>query len=180
MFLNVRDMELRPLRISREFAIGEIDFFDAVLRQTSPLKVEGQAELRQILEEIRLKGHFSVDLELDCDRCLKHYCWPVSTDFDLLYAPETAEGQPEEAELNDEDAVLAFYTGAGLELEDVLREQVLLALPMQRVCREDCQGLCPTCGANWNDSECDCPDQIVDHRWTALQDLKLKNKVEGN
>lgn len=175
MFLNARDMELRPISISREFAAGEIDFLDAVLRQISPLKVEAKAELKQVLEEIRLKGHFSVDLEMDCNRCLTPYRWPISVDFDLVYLPESADTQPEEAGLNDEEAELAFYQGSGLELEEVLREQVLLALPMQRVCREDCQGLCPTCGENWNDRECDCLPVIADPRWTALQDLKLKN-----
>lgn len=174
MYLHVRDMELRPLRISREYAVGEIDFFDAVLRQTSPLKVEGQAELKQVLEEIRVKGHFTVELELDCDRCLVPFKWPISTDFDLLYAPEDKAAPPEEANLNDEEAELGFYQGAGLELVDILREQVLLALPMQRICREDCAGLCPTCGENWNDRECDCQPVIADPRWTALQELKLK------
>lgn len=173
MYLNVRDMELRPLRISHQFAIGDIDFLDAVLRQTTPLQVEAQAELKQALEEIRLKGHFSVELELDCDRCLTPYRWPIAADFDLLYAPESADALPEEAGLKDDEADIAFYQGAGLELEDVLREQVLLALPMQRVCREDCAGLCPACGENWNDRECDCPPVIADPRWTALQDLKL-------
>ena len=175
MFLNVRDMELRPLRISREFAIGEIDFFEAVLWQTSPLKVEAVAELRQVLDEIRLHGHYTVDLELDCDRCLEAYTWPISSDFDLLYEPVNAEAQPEEAGLKDDEADIAYYQGAGLELEDVLRERVLLALPMQRVCRKDCPGLCPACGENWNLRDCECPQEKIDLRWTALQDLKLKN-----
>ncbi len=177
MYLNVRDMELRPLCISREFAIGEIDFLDAVLRQTSPLKVEAQAELRQILEEIRLTGHFNVELQLDCDRCLASYQWPISETFDLVYAPMPVDAAPEEASLDDVEAIVAFYEGAGLELEEVLREQVLLALPMQRICREDCAGLCPTCGENWNERECDCEQAIVDPRWTALQQLKLKKQV---
>ncbi len=173
MFLNVRDMELRPLRINREFQIGEIDFLDAVVRQITPLKVEAQAELKQVLDEIRIRGHYSVDLELDCDCCLAPFSWPIRAEFDLLYVPEGT--QPEEAGLNDEEAVLSFYQGAGLELEDVLREQVLLALPMRKMCREDCAGLCPTCGENWNDRECDCQPVIKDPRWTALKDLKLNN-----
>jgi uncharacterized protein len=176
MFLNVRDMELRPLRISRKFEIGEIDFLDTSFRQTTPLEVEATAELKPVLDEIRLKGHLSISMELECDRCLTSYPWPIEADFDLLYAPTGEQELPEDAGLKDEEAEMAFYQGAGLELEDVLREQVLLALPMQRVCREDCAGLCPTCGENWNDRECDCQPVIEDPRWSALQDLKLKNK----
>lgn len=174
MFLNVRDMELRPLRVSRELSVGEIDLANDDFRQTSPLKVEAQAELRQALEEIRIKGRLSVDLEMVCDRCLVTYPWPIAEEFDLLYAPEGAEALPPEAGLNAEEAELAFYKGAGLELEDVLREQVLLAVPVKRVCREDCLGLCPVCGGNRNEQNCNCEAEIVDPRWTGLKEIKLK------
>lgn len=174
MFLNVRDMELRPLRITRQFAIGEIDFFSDEFRQTSPLSVEATAELRPALEEIRVSGRFQVDLELDCDRCLTVFRWPIDKNFDLLYAPEDSVTQPEETGLKDDEAELGFYEGAGLELEEILREQVLLALPMQHVCREDCKGLCPSCGENWNERSCDCRTELADPRWSALEDLKLK------
>lgn len=175
MFMNVRDMELRPLRISKELAVGEIDFFEPKLRQTSPLKVEGQAELRQVLDEIRLKGHYTVEFEIDCDRCLEPYRFPIAADFDLVYMPVSTDAPAEEAGLNDEETELAFYEGSGLELNDVLREQVLLAVPMQKTCREDCEGLCPACGENWNLRDCACqPVDAVD-RWAALRELKLKN-----
>ena len=91
MFMNVRDMELRPLRISKELPVGEIDFFEPKLRQTSPLKVEGQAELRQVLDEIRLKGRYTVEFEIDCDRCLEPYRFPIAADFDLVYMPVSAD-----------------------------------------------------------------------------------------
>jgi len=175
MFINVRDMEVRPLRISTELAIGEIDFFEPKLRQSSPLKVEGQAELRQVLDEIRLKGSFTVDFEIECDRCLEPYRFPIAAAFDLVYQPVSTGALPEEAGLKDEETELAFYEGSGLELNDVLREQVLLAVPMQKACREDCEGLCPICGENWNLRDCECqPVDAVD-RWAALRELKLKN-----
>lgn len=175
MFLNVRDMELRPIRISREYAIGEIDFAGDDFRQTSPLRVEAQAEFRPALEEIRVRGSLKVDLELVCDRCLAAYGWPVALEFDLLYEPEGTEGQPEETGLKDEEATVAFYSGNGLELEDLLREQVLLALPVKRTCQADCQGLCPVCGENRNNRQCGCEAQLSDPRWSALKELKLKN-----
>lgn len=174
MFLNVRDMELRPLRIKREFAAGEIDFSTSEFSQASPLVVEVTIEFRPALEEIRVSGQFNVDLELNCDRCLAVFRWPIDKKIDLLYAPEEAVTQPEESGLKDEEVELGFYEGAGLELEEILREQVLLALPMRRVCREDCQGLCPACGENWNERPCGCRLQSADPRWSVLEDLKLK------
>lgn len=174
MFLNVRDMELRPLRISLELPVDAIDFLDPKLKQASPLKVEGQAELRQVLDEIRVKGHLKVDFDIECDRCLESYRFPVDTDFDLVYLPESPDMKPEEG-LGDEDVEIGFYAGEGLELNDLLREQVVLALPMQRTCREDCQGLCPSCGENWNLRDCTCePVEAKDH-WEALRGLKLKS-----
>ena len=62
----------------------------------------------------------------------------------------------EEVEIDEGEAELGFYQGGGMELEDILREQILLAMPMQRVCREDCKGICPTCGGNRNETPCDC------------------------
>jgi uncharacterized protein len=176
MFLNTRDMELRPLRFREEFPPGSIDYFDEKLRQKSVLQVEGKAELVQSLEEIRLTGRFQVDLEADCDRCLESLVVPVERTFELVYMPENPEAKGDEKGLSDEDAEVGFYSGAGLELVDVLREQVLLALPMQRLCREDCEGLCPVCGENWNVRKCDCEMAERDDRWTALRNLNILNK----
>ena len=72
------------------------------------------------------------------------------------------------------EAEIGYYQGEGLLLEDALREQVLLALPLKVICREDCKGLCPHCGANLNDGQCSCADDVDDPRWTALKDLRSK------
>lgn len=176
MFLNVRDMELRPLRFSEEYPVGKLDSLDGKIRQTSPLAVDGQAELNRTLDEIRLKGNLRVTLEADCDRCLDPVSYPINASFDLLYLPADDEGQPGETGLSDEDAEVAFYQGAGLELDEVVREQLLLALPMHWLCRTDCRGLCPACGENWNQRECDCPDLDLSDRWSALRALKLESR----
>src|SRR5947199_407510 len=62
----------------------------------------------------------------------------------------------------------------GLMLEDVLREQVLLSVPLKALCREDCKGLCPTCGKNRNTEPCSCPPALGDPRWSALRDIREK------
>jgi uncharacterized protein len=66
---------------------------------------------------------------------------------------------------------MGFYEGAGLELEELLREQVLLMLPMQRVCSSDCKGICPVCGRDRNEAGCDCREKTVDDRWGALRNI---------
>ncbi|HYU46996.1 MAG TPA: DUF177 domain-containing protein, partial [Terriglobales bacterium] len=64
--------------------------------------------------------------------------------------------------------------GESLLLEDALREQVLLALPLKMVCREDCKGLCPHCGKNLNESQCSCAERLDDPRWAALKEIRDK------
>jgi uncharacterized protein len=67
---------------------------------------------------------------------------------------------------------MGFYEGDGLELNDVLREFVLLALPMQKLCTENCKGICPVCGQNRNQSECSCQSNAGDDRWAALKEIR--------
>jgi len=172
MLIHVRELEVRAARFDVEIAPGIIDFLDSELRQTGPLKARGRAELvTGALGEIRVSGHLAVDMEAACDRCLEAARYPIDTDFTLYYRP-VSEGYGDEKEIDAGEAEMGFYEGESLELNDVLREQVLLALPMQRVCREDCKGICPQCGRNRNQNECHCQVASVDDRWAALKELK--------
>ena len=172
MFFRVRDLEIRAGRFDVEIPPGTIDFLDPKIRQGGPLKARGTVELSAVaLGEIRVKGHVAVRMAADCDRCLEPAQCPIDADFELFYRP-LEEGFGEEKTLDEEEAQMGFYDGDGLELNDVLREQVLLALPMQRVCSEDCKGICPICGQNRNQNECRCHSETVDDRWAALKQLK--------
>ncbi len=155
-----------------ELVPGTIDFLDEELHQAGPLKAGGKVELvTGALGEIRVTGHLSVRIESACDRCLENAKFPIDSEFTLYYRPVT-EGYGDEKEIDTGEAEMGFYEGEGLELNDVLREQILLALPMQRVCREDCKGICPSCGQNRNQKECQCQRPTADDRWAALHQLK--------
>ena len=160
--------DIPPLR---EVAEGVVEFFDPKLRQPGTLKAAGKVELAVgSLGEIRVSGHLSVIMEADCDRCLEPARFPIDSDFDLFYRP-VSEGYGEEVQLDEGEAEMGFYEGEGLELNDVLREFVLLTLPMQRVCSEQCKGICPKCGQNRNQMECACQATALDDRWAALKKL---------
>ena len=172
MFFLVRDLELRPKQFDVDIAPGKIDFLDPQIRQVLPLKAKGKVELVSgALLEIRLTGHVTTRIEADCDRCLEKAEFPVDSEFDLLYRPAAEDGAPE-TPLNAEEAQMGFYEGDGLQLEDVFREFVLLTLPMQRVCKEGCKGLCPVCGQSRNLSDCHCESRKTDDRWAALKSLQ--------
>jgi uncharacterized protein len=174
MFFHVRDLEVRARSFDVEPGPGEIEFLDPKLRQIGPLKAAGKVELViGALGEIRVKGHVSVQMEADCDRCLEPARFPVDADFELYYRP-VAEGYGEDVAIDESEAEMGFYDGDGIELNDVLREFVLLTLPMQRVCSEACKGICPECGQNRNQKECGCQAAAVDDRWAALKNISSK------
>lgn len=172
MFLSIREMEQRRLGFDETFPPGEVEFLDSKLRQVTPLQVAGSAELvSESLGDFRIKGRLSVEMEADCDRCLEPARLPIQADFDLYYEPMNRLERAEEVQIRTREADVGFYEGEGLELKEILRERVLLALPMQRICREDCKGICPVCGQNRNQQDCGCQPKPVDNRWAALEQL---------
>jgi uncharacterized protein len=178
MLLSIKEMEVRKIAFAETWQPGEIDFSDAGVRQASPLRAEGLAEiLPHSGEEVRVHGSVETTLETECDRCLGNAVFPVSAKYDLFYKPVDPDVPGEEIAIDEGEAEMGFYELPGLVLEDILREQLLLQLPMQRVCSETCKGMCPVCGANRNEVKCGCDavrGQNVDERWKALQNLKVQ------
>lgn len=180
MFLDIKELELHPLDFEEEFQPEAIDL-GSEPRQRGPVKASGHAEVveehhgkHQIIKDIRLKGHLSAGLELQCARCLEPVQQDVKRDFELLYRPLGTDAGRDELSVTDAEAEIGYYQGNGLLLEDVLREQVLLALPLKVTCREDCRGLCPQCGKNLNEEQCSCSIELEDPRWAALKDVRSR------
>jgi uncharacterized protein len=178
MFLDINKLELHPLDFAEEFQPDVIDLGDE-FHQRTPLKTSGHAEVveehhgkHKIVKDIRLRGSLATSLELSCARCLEPVAQDVKRDFELLYRPLGTDAGRDELSVTDAEAEIGYYQGEGLLLEDVLREQVLLALPLKVTCREDCKGLCPHCGANLNQDQCSCAVPLEDPRWSALKDIR--------
>ena len=180
MFLDIKELELHPLEFEEEFQPGVIEL-GGEARQITPLKTSGRAELveehhgkHQIVKDIRLRGHLSAGLELQCARCLDPVPQRVDREFELLYRPLGVDAGRDELSVTDAEAEIGYYQGEGILLEDVLREQVLLALPLKITCREDCKGLCPQCGKNLNLELCSCEVLPEDPRWAALKEIRSR------
>jgi uncharacterized protein len=171
MFFHLTELEHHPVRFDVSYPPGEIQFDDE-LTQTSELRAEGQAELlKNTLGEIRIRGHVAVQLQSACDRCLEPGALPVDSDFDLFYRPEPEFSGHPEIRISEGEEELSFYEGDGVQLEEALREFILLQVPMQHFCRPDCKGICPQCGQNRNEKECGCDNRVADDRWAALKNL---------
>lgn len=175
MLLSIKEMEVRKLSFAETWESKGFDFSDPSVTQTGPLKAAGTAELLPNTGgEVRVKGRIQGDLETDCDRCLGRAPFHLDAPFDLFYRPAGSEAvEEEEAAIDEGEAEMGFYEMPGLQLEDIVREQVLLQLPMQRVCSETCKGICPVCGVNRNETSCTCQPPSGDDRWMALKDLHI-------
>ncbi len=171
MFLDVKELAVRKVRIRKSYAPGSVDYHSGEFKQAGPLEVRASAEL--VEGQIRITGSLQTKLELVCARCLEPVVEEVSRDFDLFYRPMKTIAKEDEVRLREDDTEIAFFEGQGLFLADVLAEQVLLALPMKVICRGDCRGLCPHCGVNLNSEECRCESHAADPRLAPLARLKL-------
>ena len=184
MFFSLHELELRKIEFAETFAPGQIELIEDVV-QTSALTSEGHAELleehhggKQVVKDIRVIGEFATGVELRCARCLEPVQMELANKFDLLYRPlkVQVQGGSDEVEISEADTEIGFYQGEGLALEDVLKEQVLLAVPAKALCQEACKGICPQCGQNLNAASCSCEEKRTDPRWEALAGIKEKLK----
>ena len=128
-------------------------------------------EIHKDKDRFRLVGTVATELELPCSRCLEPYRLPVSAPFDLRYWPATEASTEPDREMDDEDLETSYYRNDEIDLNELLREQFYLALPMKPLCQEGCRGLCSQCGANLNTDTCDCAPAWTDPRLAALKGL---------
>jgi uncharacterized protein len=173
-FVDLKDLD-RKVSFEGSLDAGVIDFGGEGFRQIGPLTFNATAE--RAGEEIRIAGNLSGTVELTCSRCLEPARCDIQKTYDLFFRERDEElFDEDDVELSEEDTRTAFFTGTQLAMGDVLREQVVLALPMKALCRVDCQGLCPVCGTNRNQNTCNCSGEVFSPHMEEL--LKIKRKLE--
>ena len=158
-------------RFDRTFQPSEVGDEGDAYRVVSP--VELGFDLHKDKDRFRLDGTVRAELELACSRCVEPFRIPVDAPFDLRYLPAAAMSSEPEREVADEDLDTSYYRDEVIDLNELLREQFYLALPMKPLCREDCRGLCPLCGANLNTAPCACAATWEDPRLATLKALRL-------
>jgi uncharacterized protein len=188
MLITVLDLEREPIQFDLAVEPGAIDYGSEVI-QKSPLAVQGRADLieenhigetrgaRRVVQDIRLRGSYQGAFEVPCARCLDPVEHTLKGQFDLIFRPLGVDADTSERAISTSETEIGYYQDGGLALEDVLREQVLLSLPVRSLCSEDCKGLCPRCGQNLNSESCTCVTAPVDPRWSALSDLASRMKT---
>jgi uncharacterized protein len=120
--------------------------------------------------QVIARGHFDAVLDGQCRRCLSPATYELHVPLDIVWLPED--------ELSDEDVegaegVRTLPAGAReLDLGEAVREEVILAAPLHMVCIDTCLGICPRCGSEQVETECNCTQAEPDPRWSALRALK--------
>ena len=122
-------------------------------------------------ERFRLSGTVRTELELPCSRCLEPFRLAVDASFDQRFLPAAEMGTEQEREVQEEDLDVSYYRDDQIDLNELLREQFYLALPMKPLCVEACKGLCAQCGTNLNTGTCTCDVQWEDPRLAPLKGL---------
>jgi uncharacterized protein len=145
-----------------------------ILTLDGPLEVN--LKIRKTGNKYILDGRMSGGLLVKCDRCLEPYHRDLESGFHvyLQAVPSTQKGGAE-VELLDEDMEVDFVSGEKLDLDEIIRDQIFLSLPMKCICGETCRGLCPVCGGNLNRTVCSCRKDYGHPAFLKLKNLKTKN-----
>ena len=182
MEFPVSELEKEPIDFDVELKPGAIDFGEEAT-QEGPLASSGRAEVlhehrgpKEIVADIRLKGSYSGHFQVPCARCVEPVEISLASPFDLIFRPVGVDAGATERSISAHETEIGYYQGDSLLLEDVLREQVLLSLPVRTLCKPDCKGLCPRCGKNRNLEACSCEEGPTDPRWEALSGLRGRIK----
>lgn len=175
MRIEVETLSEKAVPLAHTYQPDEVSLDDELARLASEVKVVASARRKR--EEVRLRGEIKAEVEILCDRCLAATRMPLEVEFDTGFIPQEAEAvKAENVELLPEDLGIAAYEGDAVDLDELVREQILLALPSRHLCREECKGLCQKCGADLNAGQCSCGQGEVDPRWSALAGWKDKNR----
>jgi uncharacterized protein len=121
---------------------------------------------------VRITGRMRGSIEASCSRCLEPFAVAVDAPLDLMFLPIGENAGVGEHEVGEDDLGVSFYREETIDLGDMMREQIYLAVPMKPLCREDCKGLCPVCGINRNREVCTCQSEWVDPRLDVLRSLR--------
>jgi uncharacterized protein len=169
MRIELANLEDSEGKVAHLYEAEELDLFDEQVHLNGPASFEGL--VKRSGSEVIVTGHIEARAQLECDRCLDPVDLQLSTDFRLEYITGEEYKSTSMAELPEEAMSLSVFDGEMIDVDEIVREQVLLLVPARTLCKEECKGICPTCGADRNLDDCRCEKSEIDPRWAALEKL---------
>lgn len=131
-------------------------------------------EIQKRPDHIHIAGTIETVLRVSCHRCLQPFSWELNEKVEAFLVPEEPPPPNDEVELDAEDLEYEFFDGEVIEIDQLVAEQLFLALPVKALCSESCQGICPGCGANLNTEFCQCSEEDESSPFAALKKLKAQ------
>jgi uncharacterized protein len=173
LVLDTRELPRRPgaLRTVTRVVPAPADLGLEMVVMPEGTDLSLDLSLQSVSEGVYVSGTVTGAVQGDCGRCLRRIDDSLAVTIQELYAYEDSTTD----ETTDEDEV-GRMQGYLIDLEPALRDAVVLALPTNPLCREDCPGLCPECGVHWDELPADHSHQQVDPRWAGLSQLTRKEE----
>jgi DUF177 domain-containing protein len=162
-----------PVVFEIPFALEALD--REPLLEISPVRLSGTVS--RIERGFLLDARCAFEGKLECSRCLAAYAFAVDEPFSLVLTERPA-GAPDVRELSRDDLDLSLYEGNEVDVAPIAEERIQMSIPMKPLCREDCRGLCPRCGADRNLGSCGCAIEEPDPRWSALAGVSSATKSQ--
>jgi len=169
MRIELENLEGGKSDFAHVYQPEDLNPVDERIQITEPATVTGKVRLSG--NEIFVNGHVETRAQVECDRCLKPVSLPVSADFALEYISGEEYESSAAAELTEAEMSVSVFDGEAIDVDEIVKEQILLAVPTRMLCREDCKGICPECGTDLNSGQCTCVKDDIDPRWAALKNL---------
>jgi len=170
MLIELSKLEDRG-KIDYVYPQSELDLEDE--RVSLADDVTANVSVRRKAAQIEVEGTVQTIARVECDRCIKPVNLPVNSEFSLEYLSKGAYEASQVAELTEQEMDVSVFEGDTIDLDEIVREQILLFVPARTLCIENCKGICSSCGADLNAGECGCVTTEVDPRWAALKNLKI-------
>lgn len=171
MKINVGDIKKQP-EMSREYKLTEmlppVTLAGDTAAFAEPVRV--QVTVANAGKNLLVEGRVTAEVLVTCGRCLESYTYTVDEPFREEYK-QAGESRGADQENDGQEEQVRLFTGDTVDLTEPVLEAITLALPMKRICRETCRGLCPHCGRNLNEGDCDCREEALDPRLAVLADL---------
>ncbi len=171
MLIELSKLEDGRDKFDHVYAQSALDLADERVKLADD--VTAHVRVRRKGADVTIDGKIETAVQVECDRCLKSIKLPVESQFSLEYLSKGEYEASQVAELTEEEMDVAVFEGDTIDLDEIVREQILLSVPARTLCNENCKGICSTCGADLNAGDCGCVTTEVDPRWAALKNLKI-------
>ncbi len=173
MFIDINEIEREGVSFDLSLDLSDVTGPGGEGLRVIGTRLAGRAEKGDL--GVALRARLEAKVEFECSRCTEPFTVDMAFTFALTLVPEATEFATGETRIEEEDASLFYTREHKADLVQIATEQIYLNLPLKPVCKDECKGLCPQCGANRNCSACGCAGETLDPRLAPLLQFKKRS-----